>query len=61
MMWENNAQLVRDVYGGVVDWQEGFYFCPECGEPVYYDDWGESDLEKVICPICGFKEDTVKP
>lgn len=56
-MWEINARLVRDVYGGFVDWREGFYLCPECGEPVYYDDWEEGDLDAWVCPICGFKED----
>ena len=56
-MWEINTRLVEDVYGGFVDWQGGFYFCPECGEPVYYDDWAEGDLDAWVCPICGFKED----
>ena len=40
-----------------VDWEERFYHCPECGEPVYEDDWYEEELEKFICPICEFNEE----
>ena len=53
MMWEKNAKEVEEVYGEfVVDWEEKFYICPECGEPVYECDWDESDLTRFFCPIC---------
>ena len=56
-MWEYNAKLVEKVYGSYVDWEERFYLCPECGEPVYECDWTDRDLMFVICPICNFVED----
>ena len=51
-MWEINARLVENVYGGFVDWDERFYICPECGEPVYECDWTAKDFDEYLCPIC---------
>lgn len=56
-MWEINARYVEDVYGSFVDWQERFYICPECGEPIYECDWTPAELEDLICPICEYKEE----
>lgn len=53
-MWEDNAHYVENIYGAFVDWEERYYLCPECGEPVYEDDWYEGELEYELCPICGF-------
>lgn len=53
-MWESRAKYVEQVYGGYVDWEERFYECPECGDPVYECDWDGSELYTEICPICGF-------
>lgn len=55
-MWEANAKIVEEIYGGYVDWEERFYNCPECGEPVYECDWTVDEL-LCLCPICGFDED----
>ena len=52
MMWEARAKEVEEVYGGFVDWDEAFYICPECDEPVYKCDWDEDELTKFLCPIC---------
>lgn len=52
MMWEKNAKEIEEVYGEFVDWDEKFYICPECDEPVYKCDWDESDLSRFLCPIC---------
>ena len=56
MNWERMAHLIEMNYGGYVDWDEGFFTCPECGEPIYQDDWENYDLidgeENFICPIC---------
>lgn len=52
MMWEKNAKEVEEVYGEFVGWEEKFYICPKCGEPVYKCDWDESDLSRFLCPIC---------
>lgn len=50
--WEKNAYDVLLNYGGHVDWEEKFYECPCCGEPIYECDWEPVDLVKVYCPIC---------
>lgn len=54
-MWERNAKIIINVYGGYVDWEERFYLCPECGEPIYECDWDE-ELEKFLCPVCEFSD-----
>lgn len=54
-MWEKNAYIVETVFGGFVDWDERFYLCPECGEPVYEEDWCKEDLMVYFCPICEFE------
>ena len=56
-MWESRAKYVEQVFGGYVDWEERFYLCPECGEPVYECDWDENELCDEICPICGFNDE----
>lgn len=55
-MWEANAKIVEEVYGGYVDWEERFYNCPECGEPIYESDWDDYELANTICPVCEFVE-----
>lgn len=54
--WEENAKTVETVYGGFVDWEERFYNCPECGEPIYECDWTAEELE-TLCPVCGFEDE----
>ena len=56
-MWESRAKYVERVFGSYVDWEERFYLCPECGEPVYECDWDENALCDEICPICGFDDE----
>jgi len=51
-MWEKNAKDVEMLYGCYVDWEERFYNCPWCGEPVYECDWTEEELKQCYCPIC---------
>ena len=57
-MWEKIAHLIEANYGGFVDWDEGFFICPDCGEPIYESDWDFNDLfdgdDNFICPICNF-------
>lgn len=56
--WEEIAEKVAEDFGVMVDDEDRFFVCPECGEPIYEDDWKESDClgidgEAWYCPICG--------
>lgn len=64
MNWERLANEVELVYGGFVDRDEGFFECPECGEPIYSCDWNDSDFAlgrryigrlRLYCPVCEAK------
>jgi len=54
--WYEIALIVEKNYAGYVDWEEGFFNCPECGEPIYEEDWNTEDLidgnGNFICPVC---------
>lgn len=63
MCWEKAAKEVEIVYGVYVNWDEEFFICPECDEPIYKSDWRDSDFTmgrtydpkkplKLYCPIC---------
>lgn len=52
--WEEIAFEIEEVYGGYVDWDERFFECPECGEPIYECDWSINDFIDKICPVCDF-------
>lgn len=43
--------IIEPVYGGYVDWDEEFFLCPECGEPIYKCDYPYIDMG-MICPVC---------
>lgn len=55
-IWKKIANYVEETYGVQVDYTEGFFICPECGEPIYDCDWGggeyEFDGETAVCPVC---------
>ena len=50
--WHTAAVYCEEVYGVHVNMNEGFFICPECGEPLLIEDWPEHDWE--TCPICEF-------
>ena len=63
MCWEKLAHEAETVYGCFVDWEEEFFICPECGEPIYKSDWTDEDFAmgryynprvglKLYCPVC---------
>jgi predicted RNA-binding Zn-ribbon protein involved in translation (DUF1610 family) len=55
--WRENAKTVDQVCGGFVNWEEEFYVCPECGEPIYNDDWSNGYMSMFICPVCELTEE----
>ena len=59
MAWERIAHFVEDEIGALVDWDEEFFNCPICGEPIYKCDWQEEDYflghkfnGTFYCPVC---------
>lgn len=53
--WNWAAKVVEKEFGGYVNWDEKYFICPECGEPVYADDWHDVEFAlATICPICQF-------
>ena len=52
MNWDQAADVCEKVYGVYVNWEERYFICPECDEPIYEDDWSNSDMD--MCPICEF-------
>lgn len=33
--WEQAAKFCEEIFGAYVDWDEEFFNCPECNEPIY--------------------------
>ena len=53
MTWEQAAFIAAVVYGCFVNYKEGFFICPKCGEPIYACDWYGHDFN--TCPVCEFE------
>lgn len=51
--WKDAAKYCRREYGIQIDEGEGFFICPECGEPLYKEDW-EDHGNWDVCPVCEF-------
>ena len=51
--WYGMARKCEEDYGSHVDYEEDFFICPECGEPLLVEDWPKHNWD--ICPICGFE------
>jgi predicted RNA-binding Zn-ribbon protein involved in translation (DUF1610 family) len=51
--WCAVAEHCEDTYGIQYDKEEEFFTCVECGEPIYFADYGD-EVDPWVCPICGF-------
>ena len=49
--WHEAGTYCEEVYGVHLDSNEGFFICPECGEPIYEKDWPRERNWR-MCPIC---------
>ena len=55
------AEMVEEEFGSYFDRKDGFFECPECGEPIYDSDWEQDDYMELTasghrvwrCPVCG--------
>lgn len=55
--WVDNAFWLDGENISFVNWEEEFYLCPECGEPIYRHDWTKAELRNFVCPICEWEGD----
>ena len=49
--WKHAAKYCEEEFGAYVDWEERFFECPECGDPIYECDW-EDHPNWGMCPVC---------
>lgn len=49
--WKDTALYCQQNFGSFVDLEEKFYICPECGEPIYFEDW-KINYPIYLCPVC---------
>jgi hypothetical protein len=53
--WNKIAHHIEVNYGSLVDWDDRFFYCPECHEPIYEDEWVDFDFldgnNNFICPV----------
>ena len=51
--WREAAMECKKTYGSYVCWKSEHFLCPECGEPVYLEDYPDHDWK--ACPVCEYK------
>ena len=54
--WELAARAAEKDCGAEVNYNEEYFVCPECDEPIFSDDWESEDFMaagSIVCPICG--------
>lgn len=51
--WLEAAVMCEELYGVETNMKEGYFACPECGEPILEEDWRNHD-DWGVCPVCGF-------
>lgn len=50
--WEDAAKYCVRTFGVYIDYEERFFICPECGEPIYEEDWEDNHFHWYMCPVC---------
>ena len=54
LTWLEAGTYCEETFGVTLMIKEGFFVCPECGEPIFEEDWRDHD-DWETCPICGFE------
>ena len=49
--WRQAGAYCLETFGVNLDLEEGFFECPECGEPIYFEDWKDHE-DWSVCPVC---------
>ena len=55
--FERIAKFCQKTYGVPYYGQDRCFICPECGEPLYEEDYNDEDFileDKFGCPICDY-------
>lgn len=52
MSWKEIVEYLQNTMDVYVDEEEGFFECPECGDPIYECDWEGYDFH--TCPVCEY-------
>lgn len=53
MTWFEAGVCCEEFYGMSLNTAEGYFVCPECGEPLYNTDYPSHCWDE--CPVCGFE------
>lgn len=51
--WLEAGVYCEETYGMTLNTKEGYFICPDCGEPILEEDWTKH-WNWDHCPICGF-------
>lgn len=54
--WERVATFIEKEFDTYINWEEEFFVCPECGDPVFKADYPMIEVG-MLCPICEFAPD----
>ena len=51
--WLEAGVYCEETFGTAMNAKEGFFICPECGEPLFEEDFKGHRWD--TCPICDFE------
>ena len=52
--WAQAAEFCSKEYGSYINYEEKYFICPECGDPIYECDWETYYYFWNLCPVCEF-------
>ena len=48
--WLDATIYCSQTFGIYVNWEDRYFLCPECEEPILEEDWEDYDMDN--CPVC---------